>query len=115
MYLELKRADGQVDPLRRDYMIVDVDTLGGIWEKHSNRPLPPDLEPYREEPSILVTFTDRDTQFLTFERSAMIGATFLAISGSDNDRMELSKRADGGYDLGIREKNAVTLYNLRRI
>jgi hypothetical protein len=98
------------DPAPAKYMLIDVDTMGGIWEKYGDGDLPADLEKYRNESTILVGFTFRNTLFLTLEAGAQITGKFLGISGSENSRFELAQRADGQYDMAIRENNVVNVY-----
>jgi hypothetical protein len=92
--------------------LVDADTLGGIWAKYADGPLPADLEQYRHEPSIIAGFNNRDTLFFGLERGALILDGFMAMEGGDGDRLELSRRSDGQYDMAVKEKGRVTLYLL---
>lgn len=113
-YKVLSKTNSEVS-IRADdpqYMLIDVDTLGGIWAKYADGPLPPDLEPYREEPTILAAFTDRETVFLTFEKNAMIANGYLAIQGSGTNMMELGLRGDNNYNLGVRDNDVVSRYLL---
>lgn len=96
----------------KKYVVVDVDTVANIWAKYAEGALPPSLEPIRDEPSILVGFTFRDGLFFNLERSALIGPDSLAMPGNETDTMQLTRRGDGTYELGVRIKGAVTFYNL---
>ncbi len=94
------------------YVVVDVDTVGNIWAKWANGDLPADLEPIRQEPSILLGFTFRDGLFFNLERSALVGADSLAMPGNKTDTMQLSRKPNGTYELGVRIDNVVTFYDL---
>lgn len=106
---EHARLSGRAD---KKYVLVDVDSVANIWAKYAEGALPPSLEPIRDEPSILVGFTFRDGLFFNLERSALIGPDSLAMPGNETDTMQLTRRGDGTYELGVRIKGAVTFYNL---
>jgi hypothetical protein len=95
-----------------DYFLLDADTLGAIWAKYADTPLPPDLEKYRSEPSIIAGFTNRDLIFLTLEKGALIVNGYLSIEGGNGERLEIKKRPDGQSDMAVKEGNRVTLYVL---
>lgn len=96
----------------KKYMFIDSDLLKNIWTKYADGPLPKDLEEYKDEPSILVAFTHRDTLFLSLERGALFGNGYLAIQGSGNNMMELARKPDANFDLGLRENNQISRYLL---
>ena len=92
--------------------LLDNDTLGNIWAKYAEGPLPADLEQYRNEPSIIAGFNNRDLLFFGLERGALIADGFLALQGGDGEQLELNRRADGQYDMAVKEKGRITLYLL---
>lgn len=92
--------------------LLDNDTLGNIWAKYAEGPLPADLEQYRNEPSIIAGFNNRDLLFFGLERGALIADGFLALQGGDGEQLELSRRPDGQYDMAVKEKGRITLYLL---
>lgn len=96
----------------KSYVLVDVDTLEILWGRYGEGPLPPDLEQYRNEPSILAGFTDRTLIFFLLERGALVSETYLALQGGGGDKFELKKRPDGKFDLGVRDKGHISLYLL---
>jgi hypothetical protein len=109
-YEVLSRRD--LSPSTKQYLLVDVDRLEVLWARYVDAPFPPDLEQYRSEPSILAAFTERDLSFFLLERSALISNDYLAFSGANGDRFELKRRADGKFDLGVRDKDRVSIYLL---
>jgi hypothetical protein len=98
-------------PQRKEYFLLDADTLGVIWARYARDPLPADLEHLRNEPTVIAGFTDRDTLFLTLEANALVGDNFLALSGAEK-RLELA-RAPGGAssDLAVSDKG-LTFFKL---
>lgn len=94
------------------YVFVDVDTLGGIWQKYGEGPMPPSWEPHKDEPSILVAFTDRDTIFLALEKNSVIANGYLALQGAGTDILELGKRPDNNYNMGVKDNEVVSRYLL---
>ncbi len=111
IYEIVSRTDRPAGANSPEYFLLDADTLGNIWSKYAEGPLPADLEQYRNEPSILAGFTNRPLIFLTLERAALVTPTYIALDGGQGERMELRKRADGA-DLGVLEKNVVSIYSL---
>lgn len=109
-YQVLSRKD--VSPESRDYVLIDVDTLEALWHRYSESAFPPDLEEYRNEPSILAAFTDRSLYFFLLERGALIGNDYLSLQGEGGDQMELRKRPDNRFDLAVRDKDRISLYLL---
>jgi hypothetical protein len=78
----------------KKYVVVDVDTVANIWAKYAEGDLPADLQPIKDEGSILVGFTFRGGLFFNLERTALIGdslsaddancvATILALAAGD--------------------------------
>ena len=110
----LYEVTGEHSRAREDkkYVVVDVDTVGNIWAKWAEGDLPADYEPIRDEPSILVGFTFRGGLFFNLERTALVGDDSLAMPGSKTDTMQLTRKGDGTYELGVRLDNVVTFYNL---
>jgi hypothetical protein len=111
LYEIVSRTDRPVASMSPEYFLLDADTLGNIWAKYAEGPLPADLEKYREEPSILAGFTNRPLIFLTLERTALVTPSYIALDGGQGERLELRKRPDGA-DLGVLEKNVVSIYSL---
>ncbi len=97
---------------KKEYFLLVADTLGNIWARFGEGPLPPDLEKYRHEPSILTGFTNRGFTLLNLERSALITENFLIVSGEGEDRLELARRPDGKFDMGTRQGKRISLYLL---
>ena len=96
----------------KKYVVVDVDTVANIWAKYAEGELPADLQPIKDEPSILLGFTFRNGIFFNLERSALIGPDSLAMAGNGTNTMQLTRRGNGTYELGVRIDNVVTFYNL---
>lgn len=96
----------------KKYVVVDVDTVANIWAKYAEGDLPADLQPIKDEGSILVGFTFRGGLFFNLERTALIGDSSLAMPGAKTDTMQLTRKADGTFELGVRIDNLVTFYNL---
>ena len=96
----------------QSFVLVDVDTLGNIWAKYSDGDLPEDLEQYREEPTIISGFTNREFVMVSFEAFAMITERYLRMSGDDGLLYELYRQDNGTYALGIRENGNVSRYLL---
>lgn len=92
--------------------LLDADTLGNLWGRYAEGPLPADLEPYRQEPSIIAGFNNRDLIFFGLERGALIMDGFLAMDGGPGERLELRRRPDGQYDMGVSENGRVSVYLL---
>lgn len=105
-----EKSSAQKHAMDKKYVVIDVDTLEGIWAKYADGPLPSDLEKYKDEPSILVGFTFRNTIFLSLERGAMIGDGYLSLR-TDEDVMELV-RSPSGYRLAVSEKGQLSVYEL---
>jgi hypothetical protein len=92
--------------------LLDNDTLGSIWAKYAEGPLPADLEQYRNEQAIIAGFNNRDLLFFGLEKGALIADGFLALQGGDGERLELNRRSDGQYDMAVKEKGRITIYLL---
>lgn len=99
-------------PKEAPIFLFDTDTLGKLWEKYAEKPLPPNLEQYRNEPSILAGFSDRNTIFLALEKSIFFGNGYISIPGGDNDRLEMRRRPNGQFDMAVQEHNVVSIYVL---
>lgn len=110
IYEILERRDlaTKANPL----FLLDADTLGNIWTKYANGKLPADLEKYRNEPSVIAGFSDRDTLFLTLEKNAFIANGYIALPGSDGNKLELRRAAGGQSDMAVEEAGKVTIYKL---
>jgi len=110
IYEILERRDlaAKTNPL----FLLDADTLGNIWTKYANGKLPADLEKYRNEPSIIAGFSDRETLFLTFEKNAFIANGYIALPGADGNKLELRRAAGGQSDMAVEEAGKVTIYKL---
>jgi hypothetical protein len=96
----------------RHFMLVDTDTLANIWATYSKTELPADLVPFKEEPTIIVGFNDRDTLFLTFEKGALITPAYLSIMGAQGKQLELKRNGDGSYDAAVQEFGQVSKLHL---
>lgn len=112
VYEIISRTDRPAGSFSPEYFLLDADTLGNIWARYADGPLPADLEKYRNEPSILAGFTNRPLIFLTFERSALVTPNYIALDGGDGERLELRSRGAQGADLGVLEKGVVSIYDL---
>lgn len=103
-------------PLTKQYFLLDNDTLGVIWAKYAEGPLPADLEKYREEPTILAGFTNRSMIYFGLERGALIADNYLAMPGGEGEKLELRRRPDGTFDMitiEVRPEGTLrTLYHL---
>ncbi len=98
-------SDGQ-----KHFMLVEVDTLGKIWDRYIEDKFPPEFEDQRDVPFLLVGFTFREILAFTPEANALITDDFLAVPGGGSDRMELKRRADGQYDMAARQNGSVSQY-----
>ena len=112
--LSESQVSGEPQELVRKYFLLEADTLEKIWAKYADGPLPENLVQYKNEPSILAAFTHRDTLFLTFESSALIGDGYIRIAGSNNTLLEMRRRGDGSSDLAVQENQRVSRYLLAR-
>ena len=99
-------------PPKKEYMLIDVDTLGNIWAKYGSGPLPKDLEQYRQEPSILAGFTNQNLLFLNLEKSALIADGYLSLAGTNGNALELQKKGNGQFDMATRDNGHVSRYLL---
>lgn len=106
---EVLSEHGRAD---KKYVVCDVDTLVNIWAKYFEGELPADLVKIKDEPTILVGFTFRTGLFLNLEANALVGDTTLAMPGAKKDTMQLRRKGDGTYELGVRIDNVVTFYDL---
>lgn len=102
-------SDGLED---KKYVICDVDTVAGIWAKYGNGELPTDLQPIKDQSSILVGFTFRNGIFFNLESNSFIGPNILAVAGPKTDRLQITRRADGTHELGVRIEEVLNFYNL---
>lgn len=102
-WYEILAGAQQEDPQQpqRQFMLLDNDTLANIWARYSKDPLPENLQEIKEEPTIIVAFTDRNVLFLTLERGSTIGPDFLSISGAGTNQLEMKRAADGSYDMAM--------------
>jgi len=96
----------------KKYVLCDVDTVGNIWAKYAEGELPADLVKIKDEPSILVGFTFRTGLFFNLEANALIGGESLAMPGPGTNTLQLKRKNDGNYELGMRIDNVVTFFNL---
>lgn len=94
------------------YLVVDNGTLLEIWTKYADSPLPPDLQQYKDEPTILAGFTNREFLILAFEAFSTILDRYLRIASGDSDLLELYRRDDGQFDSGTRWDGKVDRYLL---
>lgn len=108
----ISRTDRPVSNFSPEYFLLDADTLGNIWARYAEGPLPADLEKYRNEPSILAGFTNRPLIFLTLERAALVTPNYIAFEGGEGERLELRLKGAQGADLGVLEKGVVSIYSL---
>ena len=116
-YQILSERNPQIES--RNFVSIDVDRLEIMWARYAGSPFPDDFESVRNEPAILIRFTNRDTLFFTLEANAMISGTYMAIKGEDQ-QLEIQARPDGKFDMGVAErqsdgKNKVTIYQLGRM
>jgi hypothetical protein len=95
-----------------EYLVVDTGTLQEIWDKYADSPLPADLVPYKEEPTIISGFTNRDFLILGFESMALVTDRYLRMSNNQNDVLEIYRRDDGQYDSATKESGVVNQYLL---
>lgn len=106
-----RRDQSSRAPGQKKYLIVDVDTLANIWTKYGSGPLPADLIPYKDEPSIIAGFTFRDFLILSLERASLIGNGYLSVKAGES-ALELRRRPDGGFDGAVLENQNVSRYLL---
>jgi hypothetical protein len=106
---EVLGEQGRAD---QKFVVCDVDTVGNIWAKYGDGELPPGMVPIKDEPSVLVGFTFRAGTFFVLESNAMVTGDLLALPGPDNNLLNLKRKPDGTYELGVRIDNVVTFYNL---
>ena len=95
-----------------EYLIIDTGTLQEIWDKYADSPLPADLVPYKEEPTIISGFTNRNFLILGFESFAMVTDRYLRLTNNQSDVIEVYRRDDGQYDSATRESGVVDRYVL---
>jgi hypothetical protein len=96
----------------RHFMLVDVDTLHKIWTTYTTKEFPADLVPYKDEPTVIVGFNDRDTIFLSFERAVLTTPTYLSIHGVQGSQLELARNADGTFTAAVQEYGSVSRLQL---
>jgi hypothetical protein len=94
------------------FFLLDNDTLGVIWSKYAEGPLPADLEIYRNEQSILAGFSNRPIIFFGLERGAMVLPNYLSMEGGEGEKLEMRRRADGKMDMAVKEGRRITIYLL---
>lgn len=94
------------------FFLFDNDTLGVIWGKYADGPLPADLEKYREEQTILAGFSNRSLLFLALERGALVTPNYLAVEGGEGEKLEMRRRPDGKMDMATKEAGRTTIYLL---
>lgn len=95
-----------------EYLVIDNGTLQQIWDKYADEPLPASLVPYKEEPTILAGFTNRDFLILAFEVYSTITARFLQMEGGEGEVLEVFKRDDGLNDAATKQAGAIRRYLL---
>jgi|GEM_PF-6139582 len=106
---EVRSEHGRAD---KKYVLCDVDTVENIWAKYDGSELPADLIKIKDEPSILLGFTFRTGLFFNLEANALVGDTTLAMPGGSKNTMQLMRKGDGSYELGVRIDSVVTFYDL---
>lgn len=109
VYEILSRVDSAMAP---PFFLLDNDTLGVIWSKYANGPLPADLEKYRNEQAIIAGFSDRDLLFFGLEQGALIGPEYMAMRGGEGEQLELRTLPDGTYEMAAVEKGRISRYKL---
>ncbi len=106
----LMEADGQPVTPDSEYLIVDADILEIIWRKYAGGDLPPNLEQYRNEPSIIAGFTDREFVILSFEAFSMVTENYLRMTSGDEMRFEFFRQPDGTYLVGTIKEGSNNRY-----
>jgi hypothetical protein len=109
VYPIISRTEQTLD---RPYFLLENDTLGVIWGKYSEDPLPANLEVYRNELAILAKFSNRSILFFGLERGAMVLPNYLSMEGGEGEKLEMRRRADGKMDMAVKEGRRITIYLL---
>jgi hypothetical protein len=95
--------------LDRQFVSIDVERLQVMWARYASGPLPANLESAKDEPTLLIRFTGRDTSFFALEANALIANGYMSLR-SDDSQFELKVRPDGKYDMAVVDKGVVTIY-----
>jgi len=109
VYPIISRTEQALD---RPYFLLENETLGVIWSKYSEDPLPANLEVYRNEPAIFAKFSNRPIIFFGLERGAMVLPNYLSMGGGEGEKLEMRRRADGKMDMAVKEGRRTTIYLL---
>lgn len=86
----------------KEYFLFDNDTVGNIWERRADGPLPADLESVRNEPAVLVHFTSTKFLIFTLEGYGLETPGYFGLTDGGNMKFELRNQGNGTF-------NAVTL------
>lgn len=97
---------------KKEYLLIDTGTLLEIWNKYASSPLPEDLQKYKDEPTILAGFTNRDFLILCFEQTAVVADRYLSVGGGQGDQLDLYRRDDGSFDMATKQNGNVDRYLL---
>ncbi|MGE3261238.1 MAG: hypothetical protein AB7K68_05625 [Bacteriovoracia bacterium] len=107
-------SEGGLALAERQFVSIDVDTLEVMWSRYASGSFPANLEDLRLEPTLLIRFTGRDTNFFALEQNALIVPNYMSLRSEDK-QFEIRTRADGKYDMAVTEKNTSTLYLISRM
>jgi hypothetical protein len=104
---ESPNPPGLDNPPQPKVMVCDNDTVGNIWARWADGPLPQDLVPLKDHQSILVGFNFRDTLLFTLEENALVGPDFMQVPGTNGKEMEIRRRPDGNYDVAVQDNGLI--------
>jgi hypothetical protein len=99
--------------LDRQFLSIDVDTLEVMWARYAGGAFPPNLENAKSQPTLLIRFTGRDTNFFALEGNALIANGYMSLR-SDDKQFEIRLRPDGKYDVAVVDKGVSTVYVVSR-
>ena len=97
-------------PMRKEWFLLDVDTLENIWTKYGEGKMPDDWIPVKDEVGVLGAFTNRKSLLLTFEKNFLVGDSFASVFLGSGLGMEIRRRPDGTADMAFQENRAVSRY-----
>lgn len=97
---------------KTEFMLVDNDTLGVLWERYVESSLPDNLQQYKDQLTILTGFIQRDFIVICFEATSIITPRYLKVIRGESDVLELYQRDDGNYDMATREDGKIDRYLL---
>ncbi|NUM88289.1 MAG: hypothetical protein HUU37_03710 [Bdellovibrionales bacterium] len=105
---EILSSDAGVQ--RKEWFLLDVDSLENIWQRYGEGKLPDDWIPVKDEIGVLAGFTNRQALLLTMESNFLVGDNFASVFLGNGLGMEIRRRPDGTSDMAFQENRAVSRY-----